>query len=68
MHTEISSIDDDDMPCSPPFWCVVRHFPNLQTAVIAQFDSRNAAEDHLQFLIKMSPNAIYDVVFDFSLT
>jgi hypothetical protein len=51
----------------PPFWCVVRRCSNAQNTVIAQFSSRTEAEAHLQFLARMSPDATYNVVFDFGL-
>jgi len=52
---------------TPPFWCVVRRLPNAQNSVIARFDVRTAAEAHLQFLAKKSPDTTYNVVFDFGL-
>lgn len=70
MYTETPRIEHnepDDAPLSPPFWCVVRRHSNAQNTVIAQFSSRTVAEEHLQFLAKMSPDTTYDVVFDFGL-
>lgn len=68
MHTEMTHAESnrvDDALLTPPSWCVVRRLPNSQYSMIAQFDSRTAAEEHLQFLTKMAPDITYDVVFDF---
>jgi len=70
MHTETARIehnDSADVTLSYPFWCIVRCLPNSQTSTIAQFDSRTAAENHVQFLAKMSPDTTYNVVFEFGL-
>jgi len=70
MYTETVRIgrnETDDAALSSVFWCVVRYLPNSQNSLIAQFGSRTAAQECLQFLVKMSPGNTYDVVFDFGL-
>ena len=45
-------------------WCIIQCLPNAQTLIIARFRRRNDAEAQLQVLKRLTPTAIYQVIFD----
>lgn len=45
-------------------WCIIRLLPNLQRITVARFRRRNDAEQHLNVLRRLVPNAAYIVLFD----
>jgi hypothetical protein len=49
-------------------WCIIRHLPNMQRITVARFRRRNEAEDHLQVLRRLIPNAPLAVIFDVTVT
>jgi hypothetical protein len=45
-------------------WCIIRLLPKMQRVVVVRFRRRNAAEDHLRVLKRLTPDATYEIVFD----
>ncbi len=45
-------------------WCIIRCLPGAQTLIIQRFRKRTEAEEHLKILRRLSPDAVYEIVFD----
>lgn len=45
-------------------WCIVCCRPGAQTLIIQRFRKRSEAEEHLKILRRLSPDAVYEIVFD----
>jgi hypothetical protein len=45
-------------------WCIVRCLPGCQTFTVQRFRKRSEAEAHLKVLGRLSPDAVYEIVFD----
>lgn len=45
-------------------WCVIRHLPNAQRVVVARFRKRGEAEGYVRSLQRMTPDAVYSLIFE----
>lgn len=45
-------------------WCIVRCLSGCQTVTVQRFRKRSEAEAHLKVLGQLSPDALYEIVFD----
>ncbi|MBF2047767.1 MAG: hypothetical protein EDM05_037200 [Leptolyngbya sp. IPPAS B-1204] len=45
-------------------WCITRCLPGCQTVMIQRFRKRSEAEAHLKILRQLTPDAVYELVFD----
>ncbi|MBD2340116.1 hypothetical protein H6G64_24420 [Calothrix sp. FACHB-156] len=48
--------------CRP--WTIVRILPNAQTYIVARFFNRQDADDHLKFLRRFVPKAVFEIMFE----
>ncbi|GAX38019.1 hypothetical protein [Nodularia sp. NIES-3585] len=45
-------------------WTIVRFLENSTTHTVARFANRQDADDHLRVLLRVVPNAEFDIVFE----
>jgi hypothetical protein len=57
-------ISTSKLKINPYPWRVVRHSPNMQRIVVAQFRRRSEADGYLWVLRRLLPNAPHVIVFD----
>jgi hypothetical protein len=45
-------------------WTIVRILPSTQTYIVAHFFNRQDADDHLKFLRRFVPKAVFEIMFE----
>ncbi len=57
-------------PCAQAYhnrlhpWLIIRQLPNMQRSTVCRFRQRNEAEAYLKALQRLSPDAVFLIVFD----
>ena len=45
-------------------WCIVRCLPAARTLIVQRFRRRGEAEEHLKIMRRLTPHAVYELLFD----
>ncbi|HEY9799743.1 MAG TPA: hypothetical protein V6D25_05235 [Leptolyngbyaceae cyanobacterium] len=45
-------------------WAIVRILPTAKTYIVARFFNRQDADDHLKFLRRFVPKAVFEMIFE----
>jgi hypothetical protein len=57
-------------PCAQAYrnrlhpWVIIRQLPKMQRATVCRFRRRNEAEDYLKVLQRLSPDAVFLIIFE----
>lgn len=57
-------------PCAQAYhdrlhpWLIIRQLPRMQRSTVCRFRKRNEAEEYLKVLQRLSPDAVYQIIFD----
>jgi hypothetical protein len=57
-------------PCAQAYhdrlhpWLIIRQLPNLQRSTVCRFRQRNEAEAYLKVLQRLTPDAVFRIIFD----